>query len=163
VGLVDRTSTKSDQKSTRFVEPQGRYPDPLLVRAADQQPLQVDLPSLASESYQRTWHRGVKTDRSFARKVTLPPDGGTPIHAVTCDHVILGLEGRTDFEMRGELLPVQAGDLLYFPANVLYAMRNRGEVDAAFISVGIEAECGGWPPRSDYWAEPGATPGDGHS
>jgi quercetin dioxygenase-like cupin family protein len=141
--------------SERFMEsePQARYPDPLLVRAAEQRALEIDLPSLGDERYQRSWHRGVKTERAFARKVTLPPDGGTPIHAVTCDHVIVGLEGRTEFEMRGEVLAVEAGDLLYFPANVLYAMRNRGEVEAAFISVGIEGEFG-WPPRSDYWADP---------
>jgi hypothetical protein len=36
---------------------------------------------------------------------------------------------------------------------MLYTIRNRGEVDAALISVGIEGEFG-WPPRSDYWAEP---------
>jgi mannose-6-phosphate isomerase-like protein (cupin superfamily) len=143
-------SKRDQESSARFVEPQARYPDPLLVRAADQRALDVALPSLDDERYQRAWHRGVKTERSFARKVTLPPDGGTPIHAVTCDHVIVGLEGRTDFEMRGEVFPVEAGDLLYFPANVLYAMKNRGTVDAAFISVGIEAEFG-WPPRSDYW------------
>jgi mannose-6-phosphate isomerase-like protein (cupin superfamily) len=143
----------SDEKRARFVEPQARYPDPLLVRAGDQRPLNVDLPSLEGEGYQRTWHRGVRSERAFARKVTLPPGGGTPIHAVTCDHVIIGLEGRIDFEMRGEVLPVEAGDLLYFPANVLYTIRNRGEIDAALISVGIEGEFG-WPPRSDYWVEP---------
>ncbi|HVV53484.1 MAG TPA: cupin domain-containing protein [Polyangia bacterium] len=159
---MDSHLKSGDGNRTGFVEPKGRYPDPLLVRAADQRTLNVDLPSLADERYRRTWHRGVRAERAFARKVTLPPDGGTPIHAVTCDHVIIGLEGRTDFEMRGEVLTVEPGDLLYFPANVLYAMKNRGGGDAAFISVGIEAEFG-WPPRSDYWAEPVAAPGDGHA
>lgn len=72
---------------------------------------------------------------------------------MTCDHVIVGVEGRTDFELRGEVLTVETGDLLYFPANALYSIRNRGEVDSVIISVGIEAEFG-WPPRSDYWVEP---------
>jgi quercetin dioxygenase-like cupin family protein len=143
---------KADGKRARFVEPQARYPDPLLVRVGEQRALDVDLPSVEEEGYQRTWHRGVKTERAFARKVTLPPGGGTPIHGVTCDHVIVGLEGRIDFEMRGEVFPVEAGDLLYFPANVLYTISNGGDVDASIISVGIEAEFG-WPPRSDYWAE----------
>lgn len=137
----------------RFEEPRAKFPEPLLLRAADQKPLTVDLPSLASESYQRTWHRGVKSERAFARKVSFPPGGGTPIHGVTCDHVIIGLEGRVDFEMRGKIFTVEAGDLLYFPANALYSIRNRGEVHSAVISVGIEAEFG-WPPRSDYWVEP---------
>lgn len=150
---MGRSSGRSDGSQKRFVEPQARYPDPRLVRAGDQVPLEVDLPSLEEEGYQRTWHRGVKSERAFARKVSLPPGGGTPIHAVTCDHVIVGLGGRTEFEMRGEVWAVEAGDLLYFPANVLYSMRNRGDVDAEFISVGIEAEFG-WPPRSDYWTEP---------
>lgn len=150
---MDGQVKRDDEGTAAFVEPKGRYPDPLLVKVADQRAVDVDLPSLEDQRYQRTWHRGVRTERSFARKVTLPPDGGTPIHAVTCDHVIVGLEGRTEFEMRGEVWGVEAGDLLYFPANMLYAMRNRGEVDAAFISVGIEAEFG-WPPRSDYWTEP---------
>jgi quercetin dioxygenase-like cupin family protein len=150
---VESEDKSGDEDKRRFEEPRAKYPDPLLLRAADQQPLAVDLPSLANETFQRRWHRGVKSERAFARRVTFPPGGGTPIHAVTCDHVIVGLEGQADFEIRGEVLTVGAGDLLYFPANALYAIRNRGDVDAAVISVGIEAEFG-WPPRSDYWVEP---------
>jgi quercetin dioxygenase-like cupin family protein len=143
----------STSATKSFAEPQALYPEPRLLRAADQVALEIPLPQLDDGSFGRHWHRGVRTERSFARRVTLPPGGGTPIHAVTCDHIIIGLLGRADFEMHGQIYSVESGDLLYFPANMLYALRNRTDADAAFISVGIEAEFA-WPPRSDYWSDP---------
>lgn len=137
-----------------FVEPTVRYPEPRHLRAADQVALDVDLPSIADPRQQRRWHRGVRTERAFARKVTVPPGGGTPIHAVTCDHVIVQLAGMAQFHMRGQIFELRPGDLLYFPANMLYAIRNVSAAEASLMSVGIEASFG-WPPMSDYWAEPG--------
>lgn len=144
---VNTSATKS------FTEPKARYPEPRLLRAAEQVALDVPLPQLDDTTFNRHWHRGVRTERSFARRVTVPSGGGTPIHAVTCDHIIVGVTGQADFEMNGQTYRVESGDLLYFPANMLYGIRNRGDADAAFISVGLEAEFG-WPPRSDYWADP---------
>ena len=137
----------------RFEEPTSRYPKPRLVRKSEQVPLSISLPGLAAAANSRVWHKGVRTERSFARRLTFPPGGGTPIHTVTCDHVVVQMEGMIEFVMDGCVFALEPGDLLYFPANMLYEIHNRSEADAVFVSVGVEAEFG-WPPRSNYWREP---------
>lgn len=134
-------------------EPTVRYPYPRLLSVADQIELEVDLPGAVGDAFSRRWHRGLKTQRSFARRLTVPPGGGTPIHAVTCDHIIVQLAGESEFRMSGRSFTLGPGDQFYFPANMLYSLHNVTGAEAAFVSVGIEADFG-WPAMSDYWMCP---------
>jgi mannose-6-phosphate isomerase-like protein (cupin superfamily) len=138
-----------------FEEPTTRYSEPRLLRSAEQVELSITLPGLDDGAYARVWHKGLNTARAFARKITVPPGGGTPIHGVTCDHVIVQQEGTVEFVMDLRVFRLEPGDLFYFPANMLYELRNPGTTGASLISIGIEAEFG-WPARSSYWREPGA-------
>jgi quercetin dioxygenase-like cupin family protein len=147
VGYEDTTTPR------RFTEPKARYSEPRLLTDAEQVPLAVDLPGLDDGENARLWSKGLNTERAFARRVTVPPGGGTPVHGVTCDHIIVQLDGAVEFVMDARVFTLTPGALFYFPANILYQIRNRTSAPATLISVGIEAAFG-WPPRSSYWHEP---------
>lgn len=139
-------------RARSFTEPAVTYPEPRLLRVEEQTVVDLDLPGLDDGANNRRWHRGMRAERAFARKVTVPAGGGTPIHAVTCDHVIVQLSGSVSFWMNRQVYTLNPGDLFYFPANMLYSIRNDSGAESSFVSVGLEATFG-WPPMSDYWLQ----------
>ena len=123
---------------------------PYLLPKAEMTVAPMALPGSDVPGYTRNWRRGVRTDRSFARIIELPAGQATPIHAVTCDHIIYGVEGVTTFQIEGEAYRVGPGDLLFFPANALYLLCNETSELVSFLSIGVEADSG-WPAQSNYW------------
>jgi mannose-6-phosphate isomerase-like protein (cupin superfamily) len=127
-----------------------KYSSPRLLKRTSQSPVEVDLPWADKAGYQRTWLKGLQTRRSFARIIVVPARQTTPVHGTSCDHIVFGVSGIVVFEMNGDRFTLEAGDLLFFPANILYTLSNPQERDAEFLSVGIESQFG-WPAVAHYW------------
>ena len=60
-----------------------------------------------------------------ARVMTVPDSPGHyyPPHSHGCHEIIVGIEGRIDFQAEGQEFPVEAGEVLYLPEGTVHTAR----------------------------------------
>jgi quercetin dioxygenase-like cupin family protein len=69
------------------------------------------------------------------RRFRMEPGGGMPNHTNTVEHGQYVLQGRARISIGGEEFEVQAGDVVFIPANVPHWYQNIGDEDFVFLCV----------------------------
>jgi quercetin dioxygenase-like cupin family protein len=102
------------------------------------------LPGAQSRGSQRTSYAGI--DASYCRTaiVHVPAGQTTPAHNSLVEHVIVGLEGRSEWLFDGQMFVVGRYDQLFIPARVFYRYRSVGGDSALFLAI-INPAPDGWP------------------
>lgn len=78
------------------------------------------------------------------RMFEVAPGGHTPLHEHNYEHEVLILEGVAALGGAGEGRTVEAGDVLYVPANETHQFRNAGDGPLKFVCLVPTAfDCGG--------------------
>ena len=68
-----------------------------------------------------------------SRHFVVRPGGHTPHHSHDYEHEVYIIEGEGQAECDGETRTVQAGDMLYVPANAVHQFRNDSDADFRFL------------------------------
>jgi quercetin dioxygenase-like cupin family protein len=69
------------------------------------------------------------------RRFRMEPGGGMPAHTNTVEHGQYVLQGRARISIDGEEIEVQAGDVVFIPAEVPHWYQNIGDDDFVFLCV----------------------------
>jgi quercetin dioxygenase-like cupin family protein len=120
---------------------------PWVLKSGDQQPT-WGLPKADQVGFIRARCNGMVGTNFSAALVLMPFGQNTPVHGNTGEHIILQLEGLVEFRMDGQEFPLEAGDMLFIPADMPYSYHNRGRETAQFVS--IIGRVGDWPPKATY-------------
>lgn len=120
-----------------------------------------DLPGAQDEGTRRRIARGMLGSGASLAVGIMPAGQGSPVHASSGEHLLLGLEGTITWSVTGHE-PVVMGpmDLVFIGAGLDYSYRNTGDSEAKFVDVIGRVDA--WPHTANYLSPDGSTVQVGH-
>lgn len=91
---------------------------------------------------------GIAATSAMVNMLVLPPGQTSPPHTFDAEHIVIQLQGETEWTVGDERYLLRDEDFLFIPARALYSFTNPGTVDAYFVDVAAKTDR--WPPAMSY-------------
>lgn len=109
----------------------------------------TSLPGAQSEGSRRTSYAGIDATYCRTSVIDIPPGQWTPEHNSLVEHIIVGVEGATEWLFEGETTRrLERHDQLFIPARLFYSYRNTSLAPARVLAI-ISPATERWPDIED--------------
>ena len=122
--------------------------EPLLVTAAEQVVRYNLLPDGDVEGTRRGVANGLAGASCMVNVLEMPPRQASPTRRFNGEHIVYQLSGTVIWNVDGVDYALNAGDMLFVPADCPYSFRNDGEVLGRFVDIAGKVD--EWPPSMSY-------------